>query len=347
MEENQNAAHRNGFGVGRPAAHSLLGTTLRAGGAAGTELDPSSAAFLQDILDSLADGVIVADREGRFVQFNEAAKRFLGLGPIDVDPPLWSATYGCFRDDRVTPFPSDELPLARSLRGETVMTVSSSFETRACLRASGSTSTATPLRDENGAVRRRRDLPGCDFKKRELARVELLSAVVEQTADSVIITDREGVIEYEPGCRKTIGFGEPELIGRTRACCVPACTTRHSYADLWKTVLEGRVYRHDRQSEEERHAVIPEQTITPIRETSGAIFISRRSAGRHRAQRAASDRASFCWRDPFSSECTRWLRPGLRDSISPEMRSWLTRRAETTSTSSRSPTNASASPWVT
>ena len=274
MDENENAARRDGFDAGRPLAYVPLGTTARASGATGLKLDPTSAAFLQGILDSLADGVIVADAEGRFVQFNDAAKRFLGLGPVDVAPPLWSATYGCFREDRVTPYPSDELPLARSLRGETVYDCQLFVRNQNVPEGIWLSLDSSPLKDENGAlcggVVIFRDVTS---KKRELERVGLLSAVVQQTADSVIITDREGVIEYvNPAAAKITGFGQDELVGRTPRLLRSGLHDEEFYADLWKTLLEGRVYRGTIINRKKSGDLYySEQTITPIRETTGTI----------------------------------------------------------------------------
>jgi hypothetical protein len=76
-------------------------------------------AAISDIISSLGDGV-VANMEGRFVLFNPAAERILSLGLMDVPLSDWSKVYGCYRPDMVSAFPSDELPLARSLRGEVV-----------------------------------------------------------------------------------------------------------------------------------------------------------------------------------------------------------------------------------
>jgi sigma-B regulation protein RsbU (phosphoserine phosphatase) len=274
MDESQKATPRDGPGVDREAACSPLGTTGRSDRTAGVKLDASSPAFLQDILDSLADGVVVADCEGRFVQFNDAAKRFLGLGPLSVDLPLWSATYGCFREDRLTPFPSDELPLARSLRGETVYDCQLFLRNPSVPEGVWLSLDSSPLKDENGDVCGGvvifRDVTS---KKRELERVELLSAVVEQTADSVIITDREGVIEYvNPAAAKTTGFSERELVGRTPSLLRSGLHDEAFYADLWKTLLEGRVYRNtiiNRKKDGDLYYA--EQTITPIRDGSGTI----------------------------------------------------------------------------
>ena len=66
----------------------------------------------------MGDGVIAADASGAFTIFNPSAERILGIGPIDTTPEKWSDNYGFFFPDRNTPFPADELPLARALKGE-------------------------------------------------------------------------------------------------------------------------------------------------------------------------------------------------------------------------------------
>jgi PAS domain S-box-containing protein len=74
--------------------------------------------ILHSILDSMADGVVVADREGKFILFNRAAERILGMGLTDAPPEQWSERYGTYRPDRVTPYATEELPLVRAMRGE-------------------------------------------------------------------------------------------------------------------------------------------------------------------------------------------------------------------------------------
>ena len=70
------------------------------------------------IFNSISDGVIAADTSGNFTIYNPSAERILGIGPIDTTPDKWSEDYGFFFPDKVTAFPSDELPLARALKGE-------------------------------------------------------------------------------------------------------------------------------------------------------------------------------------------------------------------------------------
>ena len=75
---------------------------------------------LISVLNSLAEGVIVADKNGKFLYFNPIAKEILGIGLKDVDTDEWSTVYGCFYPDKTTPYPSEQLPLACALRNEEV-----------------------------------------------------------------------------------------------------------------------------------------------------------------------------------------------------------------------------------
>ena len=76
---------------------------------------------LYSILDNLTEGVIVADRHGKFLYFNRVAETILGIGLLDSSPDQWSFLYGCYYPDKTTLFPSHKLPLAQALLGETIL----------------------------------------------------------------------------------------------------------------------------------------------------------------------------------------------------------------------------------
>src|SRR6266436_5513520 len=76
--------------------------------------------LLQLILGSIADGVVVADSNGKFLLFNAAAEQVLGVGATDAVPDQWSDRYGTYLPDTLTQYPSDQLPLVRAMRGESV-----------------------------------------------------------------------------------------------------------------------------------------------------------------------------------------------------------------------------------
>ena len=71
------------------------------------------------ILEQLAEGVIVADADGKLTFVNEAAARLHGVARLDVDPDHYSETYHLFTESG-EPYPPRQLPLARAVRGETV-----------------------------------------------------------------------------------------------------------------------------------------------------------------------------------------------------------------------------------
>ena len=77
----------------------------------------SQTRILQSILDSMGDGVIVADETGKFLFFNPEAE---GLIDIAMDTTLSElpGQYGLFLPDTITPFPSDKFPLTRAIHGE-------------------------------------------------------------------------------------------------------------------------------------------------------------------------------------------------------------------------------------
>src|SRR5712671_6433649 len=71
--------------------------------------------LLQLILESIADGVVVADSNGKFLLFNAAAEQVLGIGATAATPDQWSDQYGVYLPDGMTPYQSDQLPLVRVL----------------------------------------------------------------------------------------------------------------------------------------------------------------------------------------------------------------------------------------
>jgi PAS domain S-box-containing protein len=109
--------------------------------------------ILQAVLRSMSAGVVVAHETGKFLLFNPAAERILGLGPADISPAEWSKRYGCYLPDRVTAYPPEQLPLARAIRGEESDDVEIYVRHNHKPEGIWMSVTARPLRDENGVVR--------------------------------------------------------------------------------------------------------------------------------------------------------------------------------------------------
>ena len=77
----------------------------------------SQTRILQSILDSMGDGVIVADETGRILFFNPEAEGLIDIA-MDITLDELPETYGLFLPDTITPFPSADLPLTRAIHGE-------------------------------------------------------------------------------------------------------------------------------------------------------------------------------------------------------------------------------------
>jgi PAS domain S-box-containing protein len=108
-------------------------------------------------------------------------------------------------------------------------------------------------------------------------RISLLSRAVEQTADSVLITDRQGTIEYvNPAFEATTGYGPDEAIGQTPK--ILECNLQdNEFCHLWDRVLEGRTFQGTLTNRKKSGQLyLTEQTISPIRDSAGVIthFVS-------------------------------------------------------------------------
>jgi PAS domain S-box-containing protein len=109
--------------------------------------------LLQLIVESIADGVVVADPNGKFLLFNAAAEHVLGFGATDTEPDQWSDQYGTYLPDAVTLYPPNELPLVRAIRGERVEAVDVFIRNAKVPDGRLLSITGRPLKDENGTLR--------------------------------------------------------------------------------------------------------------------------------------------------------------------------------------------------
>src|SRR6267143_3985224 len=109
--------------------------------------------LLQLILGSIAEGVVVADSNGKFLLFNAAAEQVLGIGATEAAPDQWTDRYGCFLPDAVTLYPPNELPLVRAMRGESVNAVELFIRNAKMPDGRLLSITGRPLKDEKGALR--------------------------------------------------------------------------------------------------------------------------------------------------------------------------------------------------
>jgi PAS domain S-box-containing protein len=76
--------------------------------------------ILQSILDSMGEAVIVADNDGKFILYNPAAKKILGITNNTETAFDFDRRFPLYRDDKTTRYNYDELPLIRGIAGQSV-----------------------------------------------------------------------------------------------------------------------------------------------------------------------------------------------------------------------------------
>jgi PAS domain S-box-containing protein len=137
-----------------------------------TELSHSKAELcrsneiLHSILSDMGDAVIVADKDENFVVFNPAAERMFGARATDAKSHEWSQRFSLFLPDKVTPFPPNELPLTRSIRGEEVNNIEMFVRHKKAPYGIWTRITGRPLRDSNG------ELLGCVIVCRDITEIK-------------------------------------------------------------------------------------------------------------------------------------------------------------------------------
>jgi PAS domain S-box-containing protein len=142
---------------------------------------------LHSVLDSIAEGLVAADEQGKFILWNAAAKKIVGLGPTDLSSQDWSQHYGVFLPDTVTPFPPEDNPLARAIRGESG-TAEMFLRNRELPQGIWIHASANPLRDKagvlHGGVIAFRDVTQQKADERQIRQLndELEIRVLERTA---------------------------------------------------------------------------------------------------------------------------------------------------------------------
>jgi phosphoserine phosphatase RsbU/P len=228
----------------------------------------------QSTIYQLSEGVIVADREGRFLICSRTARSVLSIDMKEDSNLSWVRIDGWYKSDGLTAYTYEELPHTRALAGEAVPETDVFIRNEQCPTGVWIAVRANPLLNKageiSGSVVAFRDIT----QKRQVdAQIRILTSAVEQTADIIIITDNNALIEYvNPAFETTTGFTRQEALGHTPMILKSGAHDDAFYSKLWTTILSGQVFRATITNRKKNGEVFfAEQTITPMRDSTGVI----------------------------------------------------------------------------
>lgn len=111
-------------------------------------------------------------------------------------------------------------------------------------------------------------------KKRAHEKSELFSRAVEQIDESLLITNREGVIEYVNRAFEEItGYGKEEVLGKTPAILKSGMHQPEFYEKMWELILSGQSFHEVMINKKKDGSIYYEdKTVSPIRNDEGVIL---------------------------------------------------------------------------
>ncbi len=203
--------------------------------------------LMDTIFNSISDGVIVADGEGRYTMYNSSAAQITGHEFESIKIEDGPEKYGLLLPDKKTHFPADQLPLAQALRGKATDNVEL-FVHNPAKPGLGThvILSGRPLRDEQGIVRGgvavARDITKLKEAQLELQQTvgrlknqtELMETIFHNLSDGIVAADARGRFTFaNPSAKKLIGLDLTE-VGFQHQISLGECTETYGFFYLDK-----------------------------------------------------------------------------------------------------------------
>ncbi len=255
-------------------------------------------ARLQAVVESLYDGVVVADPEGNLLGWNSSALRILGFSSAEAAPgtvPAFFESVAVSRPDG-TPLTGDTWPVALILRGqgvadEELVLRRRATDTELIVRCSGA-----PVLGPTGkvelAVMTIHDVTRWKRAESDARRVAgLLRAVADGTSDAVYVKDREGrYLLFNEAAAGFVGKAVAEVIGKDDTSLFEPDSARFVMELDRRVMQSGQVVTNEEVLSAGGVTRTYQATKAPYRDASGKVIgligISRDVSDRKQAEAA-------------------------------------------------------------
>ena len=179
---------------------------------------------MQTIFNSLNEGIVATSTAGDFLLANPTAQSIVSMGKTEDSPDEWSEHYGTFYPDKVTPVPSEELPLMQARQGKVTDNVELFIRNEGNPHGVFISVSGRPLYDVSGeligGVILMRDITELRAVQAQLEQSvsshqdqsRLLDAIFNSIGDAVIVVDENG--KYVMFNRRADEMGGRKLRGK-------------------------------------------------------------------------------------------------------------------------------------
>jgi len=127
-----------------------------------------------------------------------------------------------------------------------------------------------PSKDKNMLYATYSDLTASKNAEKE---INILSVAVEQSGNTIVITDKKGNIEYtNPTFTKSTGYTKKEALGKNTRILNSGTHSKAFYADMWEMLLSGKKWKGELKNKKKNGNLYWENaTISPVKDKNGEI----------------------------------------------------------------------------
>ena len=215
----------------------------------------------RNLFDQMGDGILLVDRTHRVIEVNRATARMLGHSAGELRQMLLRDLLPSGEHTRLT------RATLRVLKGR------EQLADWRVLRRDGScfmAEVSIRMVEQQRFVVVMRDISQRHSQEQE---VRLLSMAVEQSAQSIVITDLNANIEYVNAAALTSsGYTMQEMLGRNPRMLQSGKTPPETYVQMWQQLTAGQAWRgllFNRRKDGVEY--VEAATITPIRDARGTV----------------------------------------------------------------------------
>ena len=219
---------------------------------------------LKNILCNAGEGICGLDKDGHVVFANAAAERLTGWSEHDlmgmefagqIGPPTEAAAILA-----VLRTPGEHRAAGVPLRRRDGDSVPVDFVIDSLVEDDLVTGAVIVLRDVSGRL-------AAEAESRRL------HMAIEQSPVAVVVTDREGIIQYvNPAFSRVTGYSSAEAIGNTPRLIKSGTQASAVYDEMWRTIRDGRGWEGELCNKKKDGTLFWEKAwITPVFDPSGTI----------------------------------------------------------------------------